>query len=77
MLTLLYRSIVLACLRHLSLPEFPELLDCPGAVTGIVIVGERQNLNLPLVNRLQNFDPLGLVNPKRRVSIRCASAGSP
>jgi hypothetical protein len=47
--------------RHLPSPEFPELLDCTGAVPSVMIVGERQNLNLSLVNRLQNFDPLGPV----------------
>jgi hypothetical protein len=26
-----------------------------------MVVGERENLNLPLVNRLQNLDPLGQV----------------
>jgi hypothetical protein len=26
-----------------------------------MFVGERQNLNLPLINRLQDFDPFGQV----------------
>ncbi len=44
---------------HLPSPKFPELLDCTGTEASEMIIGERQNLNLPLVNRFQNFDPLG------------------
>jgi hypothetical protein len=46
-LTLLCRSIAFTCLRSsLPPPEFPELLDCTGAVISLVVVGEGQNLRL-------------------------------
>src|ERR1700693_971376 len=39
-------------------PQRPELFDSAGAVPGIMVVGERENLNFPLVNFLQNLNPL-------------------
>jgi hypothetical protein len=45
-LTLLSRSIASACLRYLPSPHFPELLDSPWSIPGVVVVRERQNLNL-------------------------------
>jgi len=45
--------------RHLTSPEFSKLPDGAGAAPGIVIICEGQNLNLPFVNSLQDFSPLG------------------
>lgn len=47
-----------ACLRHRLWN-----ISTVGAVSRVVIVGERENLNLPLMNRLQHLNPLGQLRP--------------
>jgi hypothetical protein len=58
-LPLVCRSIPFARFCHLPSPEFPRLLDSPRALARILIVGEDEYLNFPIVNCLQNFNPLG------------------
>jgi hypothetical protein len=42
-------------------PELPELLNRTRSVTSVMVVGERQNLNLPFMNRFKNFDALSQI----------------
>jgi len=59
-LTLFHHATVFAGLsRDLLAPQITERLNGPRAVPGVVIVGECNNLNPPLVNRLENLDPFG------------------
>jgi len=46
---------ILACATDHGTSERSQGRNC------VMFVGERQNLNLPLINRLQDFDPFGQV----------------